>query len=167
MHHQELAAVGHGMHRLVADFDSAESQAEELAQEFVVVTGDVGDFRALARLAQDLLHHVVVGLGPVPAALQLPAIDDVADQVEVIGFVVPQEVQQITSLAAGCSQVDVGDPDGPVSVHPGGGDSARIQDMSLVVMMSRIGSRQYDKDIAIVGETPTIVMPAVDQKLTA
>ena len=54
------------MDRAVGDDDAAEMHALEHAQELVVVAGDVGDARALARLAQQLLHHVVVALRPVP-----------------------------------------------------------------------------------------------------
>ena len=48
--------------------DAAEMHALELAGEFVMVAGYVGDRSALARLAQQFLHHVVVGLRPVPGA---------------------------------------------------------------------------------------------------
>ena len=56
-----------------------------VAQELVVVAGDVDDARALARLAQQLLHDVVVRLRPVPALLQPPAVDDVADEIDRLG----------------------------------------------------------------------------------
>ena len=50
----------------VGDLDAAEMRALEIAQELVVVAGDVDDARALARLAQQFLHHVVVALRPMP-----------------------------------------------------------------------------------------------------
>ena len=65
--HQQAAAVGGGVDRLVADLDAAERMREEVARELVVVAGNEDDLRALARLAQDLLHDVVVRLRPVPA----------------------------------------------------------------------------------------------------
>ena len=53
---------------MFAHLDAAEMGAVIVAQEFVVIAGDVDDARALARLAQKLLRHVVVRLRPVPAA---------------------------------------------------------------------------------------------------
>ena len=49
-------------------FDAAELVVDERPGEFVVIAGDVDDPGALARLAQNLLNHVVVGLRPVPRA---------------------------------------------------------------------------------------------------
>ncbi len=100
------------MHRLGADVDSAEGQAEELPHRLVVVAGDVSDARALARLAQDLLDHVVVVLVPEPAALQLPAVDDVAYEIQVAAVGVAQEIEQARGLAARRTKVDVGNEDG-------------------------------------------------------
>ena len=105
------------MERLAAHVDVAEREVAELARGFVVIAGDVDDLRAFARLAQDLLHDVVVRLRPEPAFAKLPAVDDVADQVQVFRFVMPQEVEQIRRLAAARAEVDVGEPDGAVAVR--------------------------------------------------
>jgi len=40
-----------------------------------------------AGFAQQLLHHIVVGLGPVPLTAELPAINDVTDQIERVASV--------------------------------------------------------------------------------
>ena len=76
------------MDGVLDDRDPAELQPDELAQLLIVIAGDVDDLRALARRAQHLLHDVVVRLRPVPALLQLPAVEDVADQVERVGLCV-------------------------------------------------------------------------------
>ena len=68
----------------------------------------VDDTRALARLAQKLLHDVVVMLRPVPAGLQLPAVDDVADEVDRVGVMVAEEVEQAIGLAAARAEMNVG-----------------------------------------------------------
>ena len=65
-----------------ADFDPAEVHAAKGPYHLVVIARDVNDMRSLARLAQDLLHDVVVRLRPVPLTAQLPAVDDVADEEE-------------------------------------------------------------------------------------
>ena len=115
--YQQFAAVGGDVDRFVDNLDIAECEAQKLAEHFVVVAGDVGDAGAFARFAQHFLHDVVMRAGPVPAALELPAVDDVAYQVKPVGFVVAQEVEQIFGLAAGCSQVNIGNPDSAVPVH--------------------------------------------------
>ncbi|MNW08290.1 hypothetical protein D3C71_2050510 [compost metagenome] len=79
-----------------------------------MVAGDVIDLHALARPAQDLLHHVVVRLRPVPRLAQTPAVHDVADEIEVVGLVVLQEIEKILRLASPRAQMDVGDPDAAV-----------------------------------------------------
>jgi hypothetical protein len=45
-------------------------------------------------------------------ALQLPAIDDVADEVKVAAVGVTQEVEELAGLAARGAEVDVGNEDG-------------------------------------------------------
>ncbi len=94
MDHEEAASVGGLVKGPFHDFDAAEMGAGIVAQEFVVIAGNVDDAGALAALAQKLLDDVVVLLRPVPAALQAPAIDDIADQVERLGVVIAQEVEK-------------------------------------------------------------------------
>src|ERR1700730_3753210 len=74
-----------------------------------MVAGHVDDARALARLAQQLLHHVVVMLRPVPAGLELPAVDDVADQINGVGIVIAEEIEEAIGLAAARAEMNVGD----------------------------------------------------------
>ena len=87
-------------------------QIEIVAQQLVVIARDIGDLRALARLAQDLLDHVVVALRPVPGLAQAPAVDDVADQIQAIRLGVFQEFEEKLGLAAARAKMDVGEPDG-------------------------------------------------------
>ena len=74
-----------------------------------MIAGNVDDAHALARLAQELLHHVVVRLRPVPTRPELPPVDDVADEVDRIGVMVTEEVEQPIGLTAFGSQMHVGD----------------------------------------------------------
>src|SRR5262249_55200459 len=83
---QVTPAVGRTMHDASDDFNPAEVGPIEVTQKFVVVTRDIDDPRAFARLAQDFLDDVVVGLRPVPAGLELPAVDDVADEIDQVGI---------------------------------------------------------------------------------
>ena len=100
----------------------AEGELAVLPRRLVVVARDVDHVGALARLAHDLLHHVVVRLRPVPPALQPPAVDDVADQVEMLALVPLQEIEQQLGLAAARAEMDVRQEDRAVA---GGLDDAR------------------------------------------
>ncbi len=104
------------MHRLAQQHHAAHLRLDVIAQPFVVVARHVDDLGALARLAQQLLHHVVVLLRPVPRFAQPPAIDHVADEIEIFRFVVAQEIEQKLGLAAARAEMHVGNPDGAVAI---------------------------------------------------
>ena len=72
-----------------------------------MIARQINEAGALARLAQQLLHHVVVRLRPIPARAQLPAIDDVADQIDRFGIVIAQEVEQAFGLAAARAEMNI------------------------------------------------------------
>lgn len=95
------------------DLDAAEMGAGIVAQELVVIAGDVDDAGALAALAQKLLDDVVMLLRPVPAAFQAPAVDDIADQVERLGVVIAQEVEKQRRLTALAAEMDIGNEERP------------------------------------------------------
>jgi len=107
MHDQVASPVQAGMNGLVQYLDVAELKIRVIAGEFVVVSRHIDDPGALARFTQQFLHHVVMGLGPIPRPLQPPAVDHVADQIEIFGFRVFQEIQQKIGLAAAGSKMDV------------------------------------------------------------
>ena len=109
MGNPHAASVDGGVDRVVHDFDAAEMVVAEFAGKLVVVTGYKNHFAALAGPAQQLLHHIVMRLRPVPALAQLPAIHNVAHQVQVFAGVVFQKVQQRVGLAAYGSQMQIGD----------------------------------------------------------
>ncbi len=115
--HVELVSVQHQIAPAVSAFvdhalchlDTAEMRAREIAQELVVIAGDVNDACTLARLAQDLLRDIVEGLRPVPVALEPPAVDDIADEHDGLGLVMPQEVEQEIGLGGLRSQMHIRD----------------------------------------------------------
>ena len=109
MDDQEVAAVGGLVDVAVGDLDAAEMRALEGAQELVVVAGDIDDARALAALAQQLLDHVIVRLRPMPGTAQPPAVDDVADQIDRIGIVIAEEIEQELRLGRLRAEMDVRD----------------------------------------------------------
>ncbi len=66
------------------DLSTAEFLIEEIAGEFIVIARHIGHVGAFARFAQDLLHDVVMLLGPEPIFLQAPAVNNVTDEVKFI-----------------------------------------------------------------------------------
>ncbi len=91
--HQEAPPVRQKVDDLVLHLDLAEIEVDVLAGKFVVIARNERYPGALASLAQQFLHDVVVGLRPVPRAAQTPTVDNVAHQVEIFGFGVLQEVE--------------------------------------------------------------------------
>src|SRR3546814_12719110 len=84
MQDQQATAIGGVVNRLVGDRDIAEVQGviDVASQELVVIAGDVVHRRPLFGLAQDFTDDIGVRLRPVPVLSQLPAVDDVADQIQ-------------------------------------------------------------------------------------
>jgi hypothetical protein len=128
-HHVEVIAVDDKIALAVAglmdrgfrNLDPAEMVAVVVSQELVVVARHVHDARALAGEAQELLHDVVMGLRPVPAVFELPAVHDVTDEIDHVGLMIAQEVEQPLGLAALGPEMNVGDEEGVESgttVHP-------------------------------------------------
>jgi len=74
------------MYRLINNFDIAEGKPQEVSRKLVVVARYIRHTGALARFAQNFLHHVVVQAMPVPASRKLPAVNDVSDKIELLGL---------------------------------------------------------------------------------
>jgi hypothetical protein len=105
---QIALAVGGLVDGVAGHHHAAEMHAAEVADPVVVIAGHVDDVHPLAGQAQDLLHHVVMGLRPVETALHLPAVDDVAHQIQRVAFQLADEVEQKLRLTAAGAEVDVG-----------------------------------------------------------
>ncbi len=104
-HVDDLGALA----RLAHHVDAAEMRAVIFAQKLVVIARHVDDLGALARLAQHLLHEVIVRLRPVPARLQRPAVDDITHQIDGVGVMTTEEIEQLVGLRAAGSEMDIGD----------------------------------------------------------
>ena len=109
VHDQITAAVRGLMDRGLNHFDAAEMRSIIVAQEFVVVARQIDHPRALARFAQELLNDIVVLLRPKPARAQLPAVNDIADEIDRVGVVVAQKTEELCGLAAARAEMDIGD----------------------------------------------------------
>jgi len=98
--HDEKAASIRGEMDVVFLHGDGAVDAEEIGKELVVVAGDVDDLCAFAAFAEDLLDDVAVLLRPVDAAAEFPDVDEIADDVEGVEFVVPEELEEGACVAS-------------------------------------------------------------------
>src|SRR5271166_3887569 len=136
MQHKEAPAVCGDVDRFLGDFHATELQANVPAQPLVVIARDVNDPGALADLAQDFLNDIIVRLRPIPRFLQPPAVDDVANQVDRLGFGFAEKIEEEFGLATARAEMHVRNPDravlmqSPAAGHrasPGPTDSERSE----------------------------------------
>ena len=109
MHDEIAPAVAGGVNDVVVDLDAAERRTAIIAHSLLVIAGNVDDAATLPHLAKQLLQHVVMRLQPDRAALHSPEIDDVADQVDSVGVMMLEEVEEGVGLRGAGAQMDVGD----------------------------------------------------------
>ena len=114
MHHQQTLARRGDMHGFLAQPDAGDLEAAQGdriqpgAEHLVVVAGDVGDLGPAARLAQDLAQHLVVVFVPVPGFAQAPAVDDVADQEQMLAAGAAEEVREEVAARAAGAEMRIG-----------------------------------------------------------
>ena len=104
-------AVGGGVNGLMRHHHAAKTHSRKLVNELVVVAGDVDDLGLLAAFAENFLDEDVVVVAPEPAELQLPAVNEITDDVEVFAIHHAQQVQQLLHAGVLGAEVDVGNPD--------------------------------------------------------
>ena len=121
MDDQQLQPGRGHVDRLAADLDAGDLEGVRVlrrrqpgAEHFVVVAGDVGDRGAVLGHAQDGAEHAVVVGVPIPGLAQAPAVDDVADQEQILAAHPAQEVGEEIAAAALRSEMSVGNEHGTV-----------------------------------------------------
>ncbi len=102
---------------LLAELDAADLEAgvQPVAEDLVMVPGDVGDLGAAPRMVEHEAEHLVMAAVPVPGFAQLPAIHDVADQEQALAADTPEKVGQEIAAGTARSEMDIGQEDGPDS----------------------------------------------------
>lgn len=108
-------AIGCGVDRPFDQPHRAEAHTGKLFQKFVMIPVDKGDAGFLAVFAQQLLDEKVVFFSPIPFAAQLPAIDEITDDVEVLAIGVAEEIEEFSDLGVFSAQVDIRNPDRAVA----------------------------------------------------
>jgi len=104
--------VGGGVDGLPSDGHCAKFHAKKLFDEFVVVAADVDHLGLLAAFAEQLLDEHVVVLAPKPAELQFPAVNEIADEIEIFAINDAEKFQQLLHPRVPGAEVDVGNPNG-------------------------------------------------------
>src|SRR6266545_798187 len=90
--------VGGDVDGVLEHLDAAEMGTVVVAQELVVIAGNVEQAHAFPRLTQQLLHDVVVKLRPIPGGFKLPAVNDVTDEINCVGFVTARSEEHTSEL---------------------------------------------------------------------
>ena len=107
VHHQKPPSVGGFVDGVAGDFDARKTQARIVAEDFVVVARNIDDASPGIGLAQDFVDHRVVAVVPKPRARQTPSVDNVADEIKHVAFVVHEEIEKHLRLATARAEMRV------------------------------------------------------------
>jgi len=111
---EKAPSVGKFVDGVFSDFNPPEKQPGISADEIVVVAWNVDDTRTLADFPQKLLHDIVVRLRPIPGALQPPAVENVADEVNRLCIMVAEKIKQQVRLTISASEMNIRDEQSPI-----------------------------------------------------
>ena len=103
---QALTSIGN-MNCLILNHDATERYTQKMSRRLIIIAGNIGHESTLARFSQNLLHDVIMRLVPIPATPQCPAINNIADQIQILRFGATQELRQFFSLTSRCAQMQV------------------------------------------------------------
>ena len=81
MQDEELSAIGCFVHHFPRDRNIAKIMIDVSSGKGIMITWNEKNLGSFAGFAENFLNDVIVFLGPVPIALQCPAINNVADKV--------------------------------------------------------------------------------------
>lgn len=96
--HEVALAIGCGVDDAFGEAETAEAQAFVILEKFVVIAVEIRDASGLAIAAEEFLDEHIAVIRPEPRVAQLPAIDDIPDEVEMIAFVLAEEIQDRVHL---------------------------------------------------------------------
>ena len=88
--------------------------AKILPGSLIMVARNVDNLCALACFSKQLLNHIVMFLWPVESFLQLPAINNITDEIKLVAVGMFQKMQERLRPRPWRPQVNVGDPNGAV-----------------------------------------------------
>ncbi len=105
-------SVGGGMDHLPRDGHIPKPHPHELLDELVVIARNINHLGLLAAFAEQFLDEHIVVIAPKPAELQFPAINQIADEIQIFAIHYAQELQQFRYAGVLRAEMDVGDPHG-------------------------------------------------------
>lgn len=94
------------------DFNSSEIMSDVFAKHLVMVAGDVNDFGPFAGHLEKTLDDVVILVGPEPAFLEHPDVEEVPYYVELLAFDCLEEDKEFIGVAIFTAKMDIRDKDG-------------------------------------------------------
>lgn len=99
VHDKKPATIGSSVMKFLGDFEDTgllnELLQHWLAQKVVMVADGETDARSAASQFHQTGNNQIALWLPVPAFLQAPAINEIADQIEIFRFVPHQKIQQL------------------------------------------------------------------------
>ena len=113
---EDPASFGRNVKCVFLNRDRAVS-AEMTGEKLIVIAWNVNDPRPFAGLAQNLLNHVVMLLGPVNATFERPDVDQITDNVERVELVFLEEGKERRGITTAGPEMDVRNPSGTIAVR--------------------------------------------------
>src|SRR5450830_1989113 len=92
MGHQIAAPIGRLMHDVPFDLDAAKTRADVVAEEVVMVAGNVDNPRTGSRQIEKPLQDLMMCGFPI-ARQRVPVVHDIADEIDRLSVVCPQEIE--------------------------------------------------------------------------
>jgi hypothetical protein len=113
---QHSTPVGGAVEEIRGYFDTSEKALNQFSVRLVVISRQKNDVRALSPPSGDFAANRGLRRAPVPRRTEVPTVDDVADEEELVGRVMPQKIQQFLGFASARTKMQVGDPNRSVAV---------------------------------------------------
>ena len=82
MHNPKTFAVGRLVNVIFLDRDITKIIAKIMAGSFIMIAQDIDHAGAVTRFSQQILNDVIMFLWPVEALFQLPAVNNITNQIE-------------------------------------------------------------------------------------
>lgn len=103
------------MNDLVSDLDVHEMREIKTpewagaANGLIVISGNINHIRALRGFARQFIKNFHDRIGAIPALVQLPPVDDIADEIEKFGVRRAQEVKERNGIESPGADVKIGE----------------------------------------------------------
>jgi hypothetical protein len=114
--YQHSTPLGCAMEEIRGYFYTSEKALNQLSVRLVVISRQKNDVRALSPPSGDFATNRRLRRAPIPRRTEVPTVDDVSNEEELVGTVMPQKIQQFLGFASARAKMQIGDPNGAVAV---------------------------------------------------